>query len=56
MTFSNYQTATRHKLLTKEEEVSLAKAAEEGDTYAREKLITHNLRLALSIANKYGSA
>ncbi len=53
MTFSNYQTATRHKLLTKEEEVSLAKAAEEGDTYAREKLITHNLRLALSISNKY---
>ena len=49
----NYQQATKHKLLTREEEVELAKAAEQGSKYARERLITHNLRLALSIANKY---
>ena len=49
----NYQKATKHRLLTREEEVALAKAAEDGSTTAREQLITHNLRLALSIANKY---
>ena len=49
----SYQKATKHKLLTREEETALAKAAEEGSSSAREKLITHNLRLALSIANKY---
>jgi RNA polymerase primary sigma factor len=52
----SYQKATKHKLLTREEETSLAKAAEEGSSAAREKLITHNLRLALSIANKYRKA
>ena len=49
----SYQKATKHKLLSREEEVQLAKAAEEGSTLAREQLITHNLRLALSIANNY---
>lgn len=53
MSFANYQAATKHKLLTKEQEVELAQKVEKGDRYAREKLITHNLRLALSIANKY---
>ena len=53
MTFANYQKATKHKLLTKDQEVELAKLVEQGDRYAREKMITHNLRLALSIANNY---
>jgi len=52
----SYQKATKHKLLSREEEVQLAKAAEEGSTIAREQLITHNLRLALSIANNYRQA
>jgi len=43
----------RHKLLTKEEEVNLAKRIEKGDAYAREKMINSNLRLAISIAKKY---
>lgn len=37
-------------LLTKEEEVALAKAIEAGDTAAREKLISSNTRLVISIA------
>tara|TARA_B100002019_G_scaffold118836_1_gene101997 strand:- start:167 stop:898 length:732 start_codon:yes stop_codon:yes gene_type:complete len=53
MQFVSYQKATKHKLLTKEEEVELAKRMEAGDTRAREKLITSNLRLAISIANHY---
>ncbi len=49
----SYQKATKHKLLSREEEVQLAKQAEGGSTFAREQLICHNLRLALSIANNY---
>jgi RNA polymerase primary sigma factor len=43
----------RHKLLSKAEEVALAKRIEKGDHYAREKMIQANLRLAISIAKKY---
>ena len=43
----------RHKLLTKQEEISLTKKIEAGDTRAREKMINSNLRLAISIASKY---
>ena len=52
----SYQKATKHKLLSREEEVKLAQQAEEGSTFAREQLIVHNLRLALSIANNYRQA
>ena len=43
----------RHKLLTREEEVSLSKRIEAGDARAREEMISSNLRLAISIARKY---
>ncbi len=53
MQYVSYQQATKHKLLTKEEEVELAKRMEAGDNRARDRFITSNLRLAISIANKY---
>lgn len=39
--------------LSKEEEVEMVKRSMEGDTYAREKLIEHNLRLVVFLAKKY---
>jgi RNA polymerase primary sigma factor len=54
--YTTYQQATKHKLLSREEEVDLAQRMESGDPRAREALITHNLRLAISIANKYRNA
>ena len=44
---------TKHRLLTANEEKMLAQQIEKGSTTARNTLITHNLRLALSVANKY---
>ena len=43
----------RYALLTREEEVSLAKRIEQGDQEARQLMIQSNLRLAVSIAKKY---
>ena len=40
-------------LLTAEEEIELAKRIEAGDTAAKDKLITSNLRLVVSIARRY---
>lgn len=44
---------SHHSLLTKEEEYQLSLMAIEGDDYARERLITSNLRLVVSIAKRY---
>jgi RNA polymerase primary sigma factor len=45
--------AGRHPLLTAAEEIELAKRIERGDLEAKERLITSNLRLVVSIARKY---
>jgi len=43
----------RHPLLTKEEEVELAKGVERGDLEAKERMINSNLRLVVSNARRY---
>jgi RNA polymerase primary sigma factor len=43
----------RHPLLTKDEEVELAKAVERGDLEAKERLINSNLRLVVANAKRY---
>lgn len=43
----------RYPLLTANEEVELAKRIERGDLVARERMITSNLRLVVSIAKRY---
>jgi RNA polymerase primary sigma factor len=43
----------RHPLLTRTEEIALAKRVEAGDAAARERMITANLRLVVSIAKRY---
>jgi len=44
---------SRQPLLSYEEEVELAKRIKDGDEEARKELITSNLRLVVSVANKY---
>lgn len=41
------------RLLTRDEEYKLAKRIQEGDSWARERLIECNLRLVISIARRY---
>jgi RNA polymerase primary sigma factor len=47
------QEVARHPLLTREEEVELAKRIERGDLDAKEQLVNSNLRLVISNARKY---
>ena len=51
--YANYSNPLSHKLLTHEQEVSLAQRMEKGDMSARDIMIQSNLRLAFSIAKKY---
>jgi len=46
-------TVGRYPLLSREEEVELAKKIESGDRRAKDKMIQSNLRLAISVAKKY---
>src|SRR5438105_1885069 len=43
----------RHPLLTREQEVELAKRIERGDLEAKERMVNSNLRLVISNARKY---
>jgi RNA polymerase primary sigma factor len=45
--------AGRHRLLSPAEEIDLAKRIERGDLAAKDRLISSNLRLVVSIARKY---
>ena len=47
------QEVRRHPLLTREEEVELAKRIERGDLRAKEQLVNSNLRLVISNARKF---
>ena len=52
---SYFKDVSKGNLLTREQEVVLAKAIEQGDKFARDKMIESNLRLAVSIAKKYSN-
>ena len=43
----------RHKLLTAAEEMELAQRIEKGDLRAKERMMTANLRLVVSLAKRY---
>ncbi len=47
------QEVGRHPLLTREDEVELAKRIERGDLEAKERLVNSNLRLVIANARKY---
>ena len=45
--------AKGYSLLTAPEEIDLAKKAQDGNLQAREKLVSHNLRLVVSVARRF---
>ena len=51
--FDIYSHISKEPLLTREQEVELSKKIEKGDKRARDKMITANMRLALSVVKKY---
>ncbi len=52
---SYFKQVASHPLLTKEQEVELAKRIEKGDKVAKQIMIQSNLRLAISLAKKYSN-
>jgi len=50
---SFFEEVGKHPLLTKDQEVHLAQRIEKGDMLARDKMISSNLRLAISLAKNY---
>ena len=52
---SYFKQVATHPLLTKEQEVELAKRIEKGDKIAKQIMIQSNLRLAISLAKKYSN-
>jgi RNA polymerase primary sigma factor len=50
---SYFKEVGKHNLLSRAEEVELAKAIEAGDQRARDRMISANLRLAISIAKNF---
>jgi len=51
---SFFKSVGKTNLLTREEEIELSKRIEKGDRKARDRMIRANIRLAISIAKKYG--
>lgn len=47
------QRLAQHSILTRQEEVALAKRIEKGDDLAKNTLVEHNARLVMQIARKY---
>lgn len=53
MTLALSKSITRHKVLSREEEIELGQRSLAGDIRARQKLVLHNMRLAVRQSSKY---
>jgi RNA polymerase primary sigma factor len=53
MSVKQYYQDIAHDILSRKEEVKLARKAQNGDDEARKELIEHNLRLVVNVAKKY---